>query len=522
MQRLILSLAFLFAVSACDSSADHLPVSTPDRPPEITAASFEEEAAKLHLPPAQLTQAEVFEVDAMALPAPPAWLGDLDVMQKRRVVRVLVPYSKTFYLLDRGKQMGVIYEIGKSFERWLNRKKPYSTKAMRWHVMFIPTPRDQLLPRLRQGYGDVAAGALTITPGRLKVVDFAKPLYSDVREMIVTGPAAPSISKLEDLAGQDVYVRQSSSYYEHLLQLNQRFKAQGLQPIKLQSANENLETEDLLQMVDAGLFGITVADEHIARLWQPIYTDITVHDGFFLHEGGQISWALRKKSPQLMQALNTFLQRHKIGSEFGNIMERRFFNDADRLVDATSERDMQRFNSLVGLFEKYAERYDFDHLMLMAQAFQESRLKQNARSHMGAVGIMQVLPSTAREMGIRDVASSADRNIEAGSKYLRMIKDTYLNDPAISPENATLLSFAGYNAGPGNLLKFRRLAEKSGLDPNVWFGNVEQSAARIIGRETVDYVGNIYKYYVAYKLATEVLKQRELATPSNQVATAAP
>ena len=473
--------------------------------------SVEQEALALDLPPDDLSTAEKSEVDAMALPPPPIWLGDLDDMRKMRAVRILVPYSKTFYLIDRGQQMGVTYEYGKAFEKWLNKHQPLKGKAMRWHVVFIPTERDQLFPRLMAGYGDIAAGALTITSGRLKIVDFTNPVITDVHETIITGPESPRIVKLEDLAGQEVYVHSSSSYFEHLTELNQRFKAEGRAPVKIIPANENLEPEDLLQMVNAGLLGITVVDNHIAELWKPLYQDMIIHEEFYLHEGGNIGWAMRKNNPKLKQALNQFTKRHKLGTEFGNIMVQRFFSNADRLVDASEKTEMQRFNKLVGLFEKYAKVYDFDYLMLMAQGFQESRLKQSARSHAGAVGVMQIMPSTAAELGIKDVASSAERNIEAGSKYLRLVSDIYLDDPAILPENRTLLSFAGYNAGPGNLMKFRRLAEKSGLDPNVWFGNVEQAAARMIGRETVDYVGNIYKYYIAYKLSAEKLKLRDLA-----------
>lgn len=464
------------------------------------------------LPPAQLSAAEQSEVDAMVLPVPPAWIGDLDGMRASRTVRILVPYSKTFYMVDRGQQQGVAYEYGKAFETWLNAKRPLGKKSQRWQVMFIPTARNELLPRLLAGDGDIAAGGLTQTAGRLQTVDFSEPVYSDVHEVFVTGPGAPKLTRLEDLAGQEVYVRPSSSYFEHLLALSKRLEAQGLAPLEVMPANENLETEDLLQMVNAGLLGITVADSYIAQLWQPLYSDLAIHDGFPLHTGGKVGWALRKNSPQLLSALNEFNKSHKVGSEFGNIMQRRYFKNSTRIRNAASEAEMSKFNALVGLFEKHAGTYDFDHLMLMAQGFQESQLDQTARSHMGAIGVMQLLPSTAKEVGVSDIETSADRNIEAGSKYLRLISDTYLDDAEITPVNRLLLSFAGYNAGPGNLMKFRRLAEKSGLDPNVWFGNVEQGAARIVGRETVDYVGNIYKYYVVYKLSVQKVRERQAAS----------
>lgn len=480
--------------------------------PMVDAADFDAGV----LPPAQLSAAEQSEVDAMVLPAPPAWIGDLDDMRASRVVRILVPYSKTFYMIDRGQQQGVAYEYGKAFEAWLNAKRPLGKKSQRWQVMFIPTARHELLPKLLAGYGDIAAGGLTQTAGRMQTVDFSDPVYSDGQEVFVTGPGAPQLRRIEDLAGQEVYVRPSSSYFEHLVELNKRFEAQGLAPLKIMPANENLETEDLLQMVNAGLFGITVADHHIAKLWQPLFSDLRLHEDFPLSRGGKLGWALRKNSPQLKAALNEFIQKHKVGSEFGNIMIRRYFKNSKRVSNAVSEAEMVKFNALVGLFEKHAGTYDFDHLLLMAQGFQESQLDQAARSKAGAVGVMQLLPSTAKEVGVSGIERSADRNIEAGSKYLRLIADTYLDDPEITPVNRLLLSFAGYNAGPGNLMKFRRLTEKSGLNPNIWFGNVEQGAARIVGRETVDYVGNIYKYYVVYKLAEQKVRERKAASAMTQ------
>ncbi|WP_371136063.1 transglycosylase SLT domain-containing protein [Pseudomonas sp.] len=197
------------------------------------------------------------------------------------------------------------------------------------------------------------------------------------------------------------------------------------------------------------------------------------------------------------------MDKHKAGTAFGNSLRNKYVKNSKRVLNAASEAELKKFNELVGLFEKHAGTYEFDYLMLMAQGYQESQLNQAARSPRGAVGIMQLLPTTAADpvVGIRGIDKSADKNIEAGSKYMRVLADKYLDDPELTPMNKTLLSFAAYNAGPGNLRKFRRLAEKSGLDQNVWFGNVEHSAARVVGRETVDYVGNIYKYYVAYKLA---------------------
>jgi membrane-bound lytic murein transglycosylase MltF len=314
------------------------------------------------------------------------------------------------------------------------------------------------------------------------------------------------VEKLEDLAGLEITVRASSSYYEHLKALNASFKEQGLAPIDLKAADENLESEDLLQMVNAGLLKATVVDRYIAKIWAPLYTDMQIHEKIAVHDNSEFAWAIRKDSPQFKSQLSEFVKTHKVGTTFGNSLRTKYVtNSSKRVLNATSEEEMKKFKEMVEIFNRHASTYGFDHLMLMAQGFQESQLDQKARSPRGAVGVMQLLPTTAKDptVAITGIDKSADKNIEAGSKYMRLLADKYLNDPQLNEMNKTLMTFAAYNAGPGNLRKFRALAEKSNLDKNVWFGNVEQAAAQVVGRETVDYVGNIYKYYVAYKLVEE-------------------
>ncbi|MFK8332088.1 transglycosylase SLT domain-containing protein [Pseudomonas sp. BJa5] len=458
------------------------------------------------LPAVELTPAEEAEVQKLVLPVPKDWVGDFEGMRQRHLIRVLVPYSKTFFELDRGRQRGLSYEIAKGFEDWLNKTQPYAKKSMRWQVMLIPTSRNELIPRLIQGVGDIAAGGLSVTEGRLKTVDFSDPFATNIPEVLVTAPGSQAFAKIEDLSGQEITVRVSSSYYEHLQTLNASFKERGLAPINLQAADENLESEDLLQMVNAGLLKATVVDRYIAKIWTPLYTDMQIHDQFYLHDNSEFAWAIRKNSPELKAQLAKFVKTHKVGTAFGNSLRTKYVtNSSKRVLNATSQAELKKFQEMVEIFKRHAGTYGFDHLMLMAQGFQESRLDQTARSHRGAVGVMQLLPQTARDpkIAISEIDKSADRNVEAGTKYMHLLADKYLNDPQLTQKNKTLMTFAAYNAGPGNLRKFRALAEKSGLDKNIWFGNVDQAAAQIVGRETVDYVSNIYKYYVAYKFVEE-------------------
>ena len=440
----------------------------------------------------------------MTLPLPPPWKGDFEGMRAHRYIRMLVPYSKTFYFIDRGRQNGINYEYGKALEKWLNKKYPLKNKRQRWHIVFIPVKRDQFLTDLESGKGDVAMGGLTITRGRMKHVDFTEPLARQIAESVVTAPGFPEIKMIEDLSGHEIMVRMSSSYYEHLQGVNERLAQKGLPPVRIIPANEWLESEDLLEMVNAGLIQATVVDRYLAELWQPLFNDMKI-TSVVIHDQGEIAWELRKNSPQLKNILNAFVREHRVGTTFGDNIVNQYVYNEKRVINATSTAEMQKFKNLINIFKQYSQTYKFDYLMLMAQGFQESTLNQNARSSTGAVGVMQLLPSTAAdsEIGIKGIDKYADRNIEAGAKYLRLLSDKYLGDEELDPVNRTLMAFAAYNAGPGNLRKFRRLAEKSGKDKNVWFENVEFAAAKIVGQETVNYVSNIYKYYIAYRLTQE-------------------
>jgi len=436
------------------------------------------------------------------------WRGDLDGMVKRRLIRALVVYSKTFYFIDRGAPKRQSYDTLTAFENFLNRK--LKRRHLRVHVVFIPVSRDELLPSLVQGRGDIAAANLTITPDREKVVDFSHPFWTGISEVLVTGPSAPALKSVEDLSGRKILVRASSSYYEHLKRLNRRLAKEGKPPVKLELAPEHLEDEDLLEMVNAGLIPYIIVDSHKARFWAKVFNHIEVHDTIAVNRGGRIAWAFRHHSPELKAAINEFVRHARKGTLFGNTTFAKYLENTRWVRDATSKRAMERFERTVALFKKYAKRYDFDWLMLAAQGYQESRLNQNRRSPSGAIGVMQVMPSTGRAMDVGDI-HKLEPNIHAGVKYMRTMLTRYFHGAKLDPLNRNLFAFAAYNAGPTRIATLRRIAAKEGLDPNVWFGNVERVAAARIGRETVQYVSNIYKYYVAYRLARDEREQRERA-----------
>jgi membrane-bound lytic murein transglycosylase MltF len=434
--------------------------------------------------------------------------GDLDEMVERRLVRIGVPYSRTHYFVDQGVQRGSAYEYGRLMEDELNkRRKTGNLKVAFW---FVPLPRDQLLPALVDGKVDMVIAGLAVTPERQKLVDFTNPTRKNVNEIVVTGPGAPPIASVDDLAGQEVFVRRSSNYYESVLALNERLKAAGKPPVVIEEAPENLEDDDLLEMVNAGLVKMTVVDDYLATFWKSVFTNLVVHDEVAVRTGGHLAVAIRKGSPQLAKGLNAIIEEYGLGTAFGNMMQKRYLVSTKYVKDAMSEAERKKFQQIVELFRKYGDQYDVDYLLMAAQGFQESGLDQAVKSRVGAVGVMQVMPATGKDLAVGDI-KQLEPNIHAGVKYMRWMMDHYYKDEPMDQLNKGLFTFASYNAGPARIRQLRKEAEKRGLDPNVWFGNVEQIASERIGRETVTYVSNIYKYYVAYRLAMGERDRREAA-----------
>lgn len=430
------------------------------------------------------------------------WKGDLDGMIKRRIVRVLIPYNKTLYFLDKGgQQRGFMYDMMTSFEQDLN--KQLATKHLKIHFIFVPTARDRLIPELMAGRGDIIAADFTVTPERKKLIDFSSPIAKGVKEVIVTSPKGPTLSSLEDLSGKTIFVNPSTSYFENLKALNVNLAKQKRPPIKIQEAPGTFETEDALEMVNADLIPITVSDLYLANFWKNIFSNIRIYENLVLHSDGEIAFGFRKNSPELKQALDAFAEKNKIGSNFGNQKLQSYLKSIKWVNNATDPKELQKFHTLANLFQKYSNDYHIDWLLMTAQGYQESRLDQSKKSKVGAVGVMQIMPATGKDLKVGDI-NRVENNINGGVKYIRYLIEQYYKQEQISDLNKVLFAFAAYNAGPARIQQLRTEAEKRGLNPNVWFDNVERIAAERIGNETVQYVSNIYKYSVAYKLVLDM------------------
>lgn len=428
------------------------------------------------------------------------WHGDLDGIAKRRILRILVTPDKLGFYFDGSEIHGAVYEFCREFERVLNRK--LNTGDLAIHFAFIPIGRDNLLPKLADGYGDLVATMMATSSHPPYAVDFTDPLFDDAKAVIVSGPGE-HLSRLEDLSGREVYYFSSTTLYETLHRLSEDLQRDGKPPIQLTPAAPDLRMEDLLEMVNAGLVPLTVAEDKVAQYWAQVLPNLKIHSEIVV-AATPLAWAVQQNTPQLKSVVNEFIRDHKIGTLYGNTVKDKYLSRIEWVRDAIAGEDLARFEEMVRLFHQYGEKYDFPYLLLAAQAYQESGLNPELRSKAGAVGVMQIKPATAAADPI-DITGieNTDRNIEAGAKYLRyMVSHYYANDP-MDEVTKGLFALASYNAGPDRIEKLRAQAAAEGYDPNRWFNNVEFVAAREIGAETPNYVGNVYKYYLAYKMMTE-------------------
>jgi membrane-bound lytic murein transglycosylase MltF len=422
---------------------------------------------------------------------------------------VLVPYSRTLFFNDKGRERGVSADNFREFEEFLNKKYREKSQSIPFTVAFIPTPRDQLIPGVIQGLGDIAVGNLTATEERSKQVDFVAPKeQGSVSELVLTRRQDTAITSVEQLSGRTIHVRKSSSYFESLQMLNKMLIAKGKMPARLNIVSEDLEDEDLMEMLDAGIIPVIVVDDWMAKMWSQILPNIRVNEHVTVRSGGYIGCAYRKNSPLLTAELKDFYYNYEKQLASMPYRLKKYYGQVKHLQDPTNSDNAKRYREILQLFEKYGRQYGFDPLMLAAMGFQESKLNQSTRSTVGAVGVMQIMPKTGELMKAGDITVT-EPNIHAGAKYMNILMTKYFPDAHFDEFNRSLFAFAAYNAGPSRMGGFRKIAADRGLNPNVWLNNVEIVVSEKIGLETTTYVRNIMKYYYSYKLMAEREEKRE-------------
>lgn len=443
-----------------------------------------------------------------------SYIGDFDALQKKGVVRVLVSGDVGFYHIENGKPKGILAEQIHYFQQALKVRDPLL------RVQVIPVERSELLSALNQGRGDIAVANLTVTKEREQLVDFSIPIRSDIDELLVTNHSTPLITDITQLQGKEVWLKQNSSYISSVHTVNKQLEQNGMVPIYIHLLNNNIQDLELLDLIKRGKITATIVDSHKLELWGNLEQDIRIHRDLAFRHNADIAWAIRKNNPQLKAQIDQYLQDSKQGTLLGNVIDNRYLESISWMNRASNALQNEEREKLEELFVAYGEKYEINWLILLAMAFQESGLDNTKISHRGAVGIMQVMPKTARDWYVDiDDVYDLESNIHAGSKYLRFIYDRYFDLPELSDIDKIHFSLAAYNAGPAKIRRMRVLAAKQGFNPNKWFNHVEVIARKNISQEPVKYVANINRYFTIYQRLDEFqdIREEQLSNMTRQL-----
>lgn len=428
--------------------------------------------------------------------------GGLADARRRGFLRMAVAPDPLMIAFDGEEALGVAIVISQEMEKYLATLPDASPTPT--VVVPTPTPRGRIEDGLAEGQSDFAT--LTVrTIEENEALDYTQPLIDEVADVVVLSPDVEGIDTLDDLAAVPLFVQEGGRYARVIETLNDDRVRDGLPPLQVKYVDERLDDYDLVEMAEVGVIPATVMTNFKAEFWSQVYDSVTVRDDLTLSGDARIAWAVRAENPELLAALDGFAGIAKKGTLLGNVVLQKYVESADWIENIGAENVRRLIDEVGPVIRRYSDEYDFEFELVLAQAYQESRLDQSRVSHVGARGVMQVMPATAADpaVGIPDI-SSVENNVHAGVRYLRWLRDTYFDDPEIDPLDRTLLTFAAYNAGPGGVLRARKLARRMGLDPDRWFENVELAIQKAVSREPAIYVRNIFKYYVSYRLLSQL------------------
>lgn len=431
------------------------------------------------------------EITVVSLPAPPRDLAEIKASGE---LRILTRNNPQTYFLFRGRELGFEYELAEEFATRLGVK----VRAV------VPPEWTDLIPWLLEGKGDLIASAMTVTPGRAAEIAFTVP-YQRIPEVLVGRRGEPIPGSIDDLVGRAVHVREGSSYEATLL----RLKLKKRMEFSVEIMPPHMETSDIVAMLRAGEIDLTVADQNIGWFERTYSNDIVL--GPALTEPRPIAWGVRPDCPSLLRAANEYLTSMK-KTTFFNYLVKKYYLVPKNIMRHRNSLEVTKEKGVISRYDRYikgsAERHDIDWLLVAALIYQESRFDPDRESWAGAIGLAQLLPSTARELGVVDPWDPA-QNIEGGVRYLKRMYDRF---ESTTEEDRVPLALASYCAGLGHVLDARSLATESGLDPHIWEGNVEQTLLLLSrpeyykkarhgyarGDEAVSYANDIVRRWHAY------------------------
>ena len=428
------------------------------------------------------------------------WTGTFEQMLQRGLIRVAVPYDRTIYVNDKGVPKGIAIEMSKAMQTWFTKQHAAELKGKALAIKLVPTQYADLLPSLTAGKADMVMGDLGLYQPSKNAHDYLlHHAYKLDREVLVSGPSAIAVTSPEDLAGQTIYGGRNTNFPATIQEINKGLRQKGKPPVNIVSPVGTLDGEDLLEMVDAGLIPFVIIGDWKAKLWQPIYKRMVIHDDIFTKDAGWIGYGVRSSNQDFSDAIKGFIGSDGYDQALKAYREQDFKAHMQGLKDPIEKSVWARFESMRPLFQKYGTQYNLDPLFIAALGFQETLLNQSAVSKVGAIGVMQLMPATGKSLGVGDI-HLLEPNIHAGADYMNQLITKYFPDAQFKGDNRALFAVASYNIGPNNVAKARDQAKEMGFDPNEWFGNVEFVATQRMGYEPMIYVRNVYKYFISYEL----------------------
>lgn len=430
---------------------------------------------------------------------------DLVEIRASRVLRVLVNQSRNSSGEVQGQSIGVEYHRLRAFEQYLN---SHARDGQEVSLKIIPKAKDQLLGALQRGEGDLVAPGELLDEQTARGVSTSEPIVSNVPLLLVGIKGERRYTRLEQLSGKTLALPTGSAAGEAINQINQKLALHKQPPVKIEWVDPSLAVEDVLEMVQGGIFHLTIVEQPIAERWGKILPKLRFDRQVSISSPGEEFWFVRRDASMLRASIDRFLTTYKTPSD-QDVAFLRIYRRLYQVHYPLARADRQRLEKLRPVLQKHAKEQGMDWLNLAALAFKESALEPNARSGSGPTGLMQITPSAAQRVGVNNI-QSLDSNVQAGAKYLALIRRKFFSSPKLNERERMAFVLAAYNIGPERVQGMRTEAKRRGLNPNQWFFQVERIAMEQVGMGPVSYVNSVNKYYLAYD------RERESLEPTGQ------
>ncbi|KMN20142.1 transglycosylase SLT domain-containing protein [Pseudomonas weihenstephanensis] len=439
----------------------------------------------------------------------PSQVRDLAQIRSSQVLRVLVNQSRNSSGQVQGESVGVEYHRLRAFERYLN---GHARDGQEITLKIIPKAKDQLLGALLRGEGDLMAPGELLDVKPTHAVTPSDPIIERVPLMLVGVKGERRYTRLEQLSGRTVALTTGSAAGEALNVINQKLALRKLPPVNIEWVDPTLAVEDVLEMVQAGIYHLTLVEQPIAERWAKLMPKLRFDRKVLVSEPGAMRWYVRRDASMLRASVDRFLTTYTVPAD-QNVAFERVYRRLYRVHYPLARADRQKLEKLRPVLQKHAQQQGMDWLNLAALAFKESTLNPNAKGSGGATGLLQITPSAAQRVGVNNI-QNVEGNVQAGAKYLAMIRRKFFASPRLNERERMAFVLAAYNMGPERVQAMRAEARRRGLNPNQWFFQVERIAMEQVGMGAVSYVNSVNKYYLAFDRERDSLEpaQAKLAS----------